>query len=106
MGLPYQLRKVISRIRCSNLAIEKGRHKNPKTPRQERLCTICNDQEVEDEEHFLLKCTAYSHLREHHDMDFENVPEILNMDNQHQLAKFLIASFELRQRLIWGRVCE
>ena len=36
LGLPYQLRKFISRIRCSNhsLAIEKGRHKNPKTPRQ------------------------------------------------------------------------
>ena len=104
LGLPYQLRKVISRIRCSNhsLAIEKGRHKNPKTPRQERLCTICDDQIVEDEEHFLLKCTAYSHLREYHHMNFENVPDILNMDNQHQLAKFLISSLELKQRLILG----
>ena len=60
LGLPYQLRKVISRIRCSNhpLAIEKGRHKNPKIPREERVCVFCNNQDIEDEEHFLLKCTT------------------------------------------------
>ena len=105
MGLPYQLRKVISRIRCSNhsLAIEKGRHNNPKTPRQDRLCTICKGHVVEDEGHFLLECTVYSHLREHHNMNFETVPDMLNMENQHQLAKYLVSSFDLRQRLIWGR---
>ena len=65
LGLPHHLRKVISRTRCSNhpLEIEKGRHKNPKTPRQERLCKLCYDQVVEDEDHFLLRCTTYSHLR-------------------------------------------
>ena len=36
-------------------------------------------------------------------MNFETVPDMLNMDNQHQLAKFLTSAFELRQRLIWGR---
>ena len=105
LGLPYQLRKVISRVRCSNhpLAIEKGRHKKPKTPREERICIFCNDHVVEDENHFLLKCTAYFHLRDYYNMNFENVPDMLDMDDQYHLAKFLLSAFELRQRFIWGR---
>ena len=64
---------------------------------------LCSDRDVEDEKHFLLKCTAYSILTDYHHMNFENVPEMLNMDNKYQLSKFLLSAFELRQRLIWGR---
>ena len=105
LGLPYQLRKVISRIRCSNhpLAIEEGRKKDPKTPREDRLCVFCDEHVVEDEEHFLLNCTAYSNLRTHYNMHSQSVPDVLNMENQHQLANFLISTLELRQRLKWGR---
>ena len=105
LGLPYQFRKVISRTRCSNhpLAIEKGRHTKPITPREERFCKFCDEQVVEDEGHFLLTCTAYTHLRDYHRMNFDNLPDILNMENQYQLAKYLLSAFELRQRLIWGR---
>ena len=108
LGLPYHLRKVISRIRCLSdpLAIEKGRQKNPKIPREERLCTLCEERVVEDEEHFLLKCTTYTHLREHHQINSQNVPEILNMENQYKLAHFLLSTLELRQRLLWGRAGE
>ena len=68
LGLPYEFRKVISRIRCSNhpLEIEKGRHKNPKTPREERLCNLCDQYTVEDESHFLLECSTYNHLKDHY----------------------------------------
>ena len=105
LGLPYSLRKVISRMRCSNhpLAIEKGRQKNPKIPREHRLCILCNEQVIEDEDHFLLRCTAYSHVRDYYSMTFANVPDMLNMDDQYKLAKFLTSALELRQRLIWGR---
>ena len=105
LGLPYHLRKVISRIRCSNhpLEIEKGRHKNPKTPRQERLCKLCYDQVVEDEDHFLLRCTTYSHLRDHYQINQDNVPDVLNMEDQYRLAKFLLSAYELRERLFFGR---
>ena len=108
LGLPYNLRKVISRIRCSNhqLAIEKGRHKNPKTPRGERLCRLCDEEIVEDEEHFLLNCTTFTQLRDHYDMNFLNLPDILNMDDQYRLAQYLLSAFELRQRLLWGRAGE
>ena len=103
--LPYLYRKVISKIRCSNhpLAIEKGRQKNPKTPREERICTVCEENAIEDEEHFLLKCPTYSILREHHRMNFENVPDMLNTDDQYQLSKYLISAYELRLRLDQGR---
>ena len=105
LGLPYHLRKVISRTRCSNhpLEIEKGRHKNPKTPRQERLCKLCYDQVVEDEDHFLLRCTTYSHLRDHYQINQDNVPDVLNMEDQYRLAKFLLSAYELRERLFFGR---
>ena len=105
LGLPYENRKVISKIRCSNhpLAIEKGRQKRPKTPRDERICILCDDQVIEDEEHFLLRCDTYSILREEYQMNFENIPDMLNTDDQYQLSKYLISSYELRLRLIQGR---
>ena len=105
LGLPFEIRKVISRIRCSNhpLAIEKGRQKNPKTPREQRVCLLCTEEAIEDEEHFLMKCPTYSHLREYHQMNTDNVPDLLNSDDQYKLAKFLISAFELRERLLCGR---
>ena len=106
LGLPYQFRKVISRTRCSNhpLAIEKGRHTNPITPRQERFCKLCNDQVVEDEDHFLLKCSTYTHLRDHYQINHDNLPDFLNMEDQSLLAKYLLSAYELRERLLFGRV--
>ena len=53
-----------SKLRISNhrLEIERGRYKN--LPADERFCKICNDNiSVEDEFHFVMKCTAYSELR-------------------------------------------
>ena len=39
------------------LAIETGRHAKPKIVKEERKCRYCNLDAVEDEEHFLLKCS-------------------------------------------------
>ena len=59
----YQLRKSITKFRCSDhkLEIETGRHRNK--PINERICKMCNS-EVETEEHFLRWCTMYKDLRE------------------------------------------
>ena len=56
-------RSTISKIRLSahQLAIEKGRYSN--VPKSERFCLACNNHVLEDEEHFLLQCQAYSVLR-------------------------------------------
>ena len=50
----------ISYISSHTLAIETGRHAKPKIAKEERTCRYCNLDDVEDEEHFLLKCPLYS----------------------------------------------
>ena len=62
-GEPYidlvndaRYRIAITKIRTSShsLEIERGRHTNPKTPIQLRVCLLC--KAVEDEMHFVLSC--------------------------------------------------
>lgn len=62
-NLPKSISSHLTKLRISahSLLIEKGRYSRPKTPRNQRLCTNCN--EVEDEQHFLLFCKKYDHLR-------------------------------------------
>ena len=52
------------RISAHPLKIETGRYGNQRTERDLRICTFCNSQEVEDEEHFLIRCGRYVHQRE------------------------------------------
>ena len=61
----FNLRNVLSKFRLSShsLEIESGRHKRPKTPVENRLCTVCDLNIVEDEVHFLLECPLYNKPR-------------------------------------------
>ena len=58
-------RQAMTRLRISNhtLFIESSCHTNPPIPAQERLCTLCNLRDVEDEPHFLITCPRFLHLR-------------------------------------------
>jgi hypothetical protein len=58
-----KFRNALAKLRLSShkLNIEVGRHYN--IPRDERKCTLCNLNDLEDEFHFVLKCTAYVDLR-------------------------------------------
>jgi hypothetical protein len=47
------------RISAHNLAIERGRYTSPPTPAANRICKHCNGHKVEDEYHFVMKCTKY-----------------------------------------------
>ena len=64
--------------------IEKGRHRIPSIPREQRTCPTC-PTEVENEMHFLTKCSAYNrfHL-------FEGVaiqtPNFRALDNDQQFV--------------------
>ena len=42
--------------------IEKGRYLN--LERNQRVCSMCNLNDIEDEFHFILRCPAYNDLRE------------------------------------------
>ena len=101
----FQQRRHISKLRCSDhaLEIEKGRYKkgNTRTLANERICTLCKNGQVEDEEHFLLKCDAYKFLRTKH--KFEHFTEVLaffNEENLSTFAKYLIEAFKTREKII------
>jgi hypothetical protein len=48
-----------------------------KTPWDERLCHLCDTKKDEDENHFLLYCPAYTHIRSH----FQNICHTTNLRN-------------------------
>ena len=61
----FRYRAVITKLRCSShaLEIERGRYQNPKVPRDLRLCLTC--KVVEDENHFVTKCSINQAERRH-----------------------------------------
>ena len=60
-----KLRVTTTKLKLSDhcLAIETGRRRSPRIDREDRLCQICNEEFIEDEKHFLLKCENYSEVR-------------------------------------------
>jgi hypothetical protein len=61
----HKLRRTLSRLRLSShdLCIETGRYTKPKTPVENRICTLCNVGIIEDEYHFIMECERYSNER-------------------------------------------
>ena len=61
--LSYSIKQILSkyRMQAHSLNIESGRYHA--TPRGQRICTVCNSNDVEDEMHFILLCPAYADLR-------------------------------------------
>ena len=55
----------ISKIRTNSheLHSEAGCWSIPKTPWAERVFHLCESMDVGEENHFLLKCIAYAHIR-------------------------------------------
>ena len=67
------------RTSCHSLAIEEGRHTRTRKPKEMRLCH-CN--EIEDEDHFILRCHTYDTIRQQY---IGHIPEarlcdVLQMD--------------------------
>ena len=65
MNLNNKSIRSIARFRTSshNLKVETGRHDRPITPLENRICEKCNNDEVEDEIHYLLICPAHENSR-------------------------------------------
>ena len=63
--LSYEERSNLARFRLSahNLQVERGRHARPVIPLDKRLCNFCEQPEVEDEYHALIKCEKYEVTR-------------------------------------------
>ena len=78
-------------LRCSDhaLEVEKGRHKG--TTRTERICAVCGNGQIEDEEHFLFKCNMYNSLKEKFKIDqLKILPDFFNYINHDTLYTFKI----------------
>ena len=99
--LGFEHRRVIAKLKCSDhtLEIEKGRHKG--IPRLERKCTLCHNDLVEDEMHFLFSCKAYNVLRAKYKIEhYTMAQELFNDANNNTLGKYLIEAFANRDEII------
>lgn len=101
------------RISSHSLMIEKGRHLS--LDEKDRICQHCNQNEVEDEFHFMMKCTLYKDLRESllcdigECLDISNMPDIdlfiflmsvNEYDNILPVINFVKSAFDRRSNIL------
>ena len=92
LNLTRQQRSILAQLRCGILPIniETGRLRSIK--RENRICTMCNMEEVEDELHFIFNCPFYNDLRYNF---LNNVPFSCN---NHSLAECFNILCEIHPR--------
>ena len=96
--LNFKERQAITKLRCSDhqLEIERGRYNG--IMRSERTCRLCQNNDIESEEHFLMDCTFYDYLKVKHKLiGMNNVIDFMNILDPGALGKYLIEAFEIRQ---------
>ena len=106
-------RSVLAQIRFGilKLHVETGRYNNTKL--EDRLCQICHQNVIEDENHFLFDCTAYDAPR---NIWIENIykecPHFHYFEPEDQLkyifhdiprltAKFIITCLDIRNNAMY-----
>ena len=99
----FRNRQIISKFMSSNhkLRIEIGRHNS--TPREERLCQLCEMNVVEDENHFIRECPTYDQIRRDSPIHFENysnLESIFHIEEPSVLAEFLREAYHKRDQLV------
>ena len=58
--------------------IEKGRYLH--LERNERVCSMCNSNDIEDEFHFILRCPSYNELRKNYTKQrYSNRPSLFKI---------------------------
>jgi hypothetical protein len=65
------------RTNSHELHSETGHWTIPKTSWVKRICHLCDTKRVEDENHFLLECPMYTHIRS----QFQNICYNTNLPN-------------------------
>ena len=102
------------RISSHTLHIESGRH--PWKAENLRLCTLCSNQCVENELHFMLQCDAYSNYRTVFEnniakencnfcmlSDIDKFIWLLSNEDRHlnnRMGKYILQCFETRANLL------
>jgi hypothetical protein len=68
----------------------------------ERECHLCDTKKVENEKHFLLRLSTYTHIRSY----FQNIcyttnlSNLLSQQNYGDLGKLLVMFFEHRNKIL------
>ena len=64
--LSQRLQTILNQTQVSShkFLVERGRWVKPKINYHERLCTLCDENDIEDEYHILMKCKYFVNLRE------------------------------------------
>lgn len=106
----YKFRHALARFRISShrLGIEIGRYTN--TPLNDRVCTLCNMNQIESEYHFLLVCPKYRDLRVKffkpyycHWPNINKFENIMNSNHRttiYNLSKFIFFATQRRHSLL------
>ena len=78
-------KRSICRLRISShrLQIETGRYRN--VPRDERICQKCSENEIEDEVHFLIKCSENKVCRELLVLQTQKFEKFTSLSNEHKI---------------------
>ena len=90
--LPDKLWKPILKFRTSNhyLPVETGRWN--KIPLEDRICTLCNENDIADELHYLLKCKFFNHPNYYtrpNTYKFKDLMQSQQISTLKKIAKFI-----------------
>ncbi len=90
-----------TRLGILPLRIETGRYVNEQI--EDRICLVCNKNEIENENHFIFECDTYEENRAKFKEKNVNVSSIEDLKecNIRSLAKFINLSFEIRKQKIY-----
>ena len=80
------------RMSSHDLNIERGRYNNPITPVNQRICTRCELNEIDDEIHLLLHCSAINNERK---ILFDSVTAIINIQPTNEMFLRIMTSRDI-----------
>ena len=75
-----------------DLNIERGRYNNPITPINQRICTRCELNEIDDEIHLLLHCNAMNNERK---ILFNSVTATINIQPTNEMFLQIMISRDI-----------
>ena len=95
INLPFCYRVALTKLRTANhkLPIEKGRYRN--LPREERKCSLCNEEKIGDEFHFLLECPFFNDIRANYIDKYYRI-----RPNFHKFSQLLALSHHSSKKIL------
>ena len=87
-------RSALAKFRCgvAPLRLETGRYERGRIPVEERICLLCDCNEVESEAHVILKCPLYRDLRVELFATAEDVNVLFNELLDNEKVSFLLSN--------------